>query len=77
MRKAACLVVLLALLSQGCGVAALTAAAGYAVSSIGEKNSRKKEAHNQYYLEMQRINLERHKLNLDAEPIKTYEEWEQ
>lgn len=45
MKKLIALVVLSVFLLSGCGVALLTAASAYAVSSIGKKNTEQKEAY--------------------------------
>jgi len=70
------------IVSQGCGVAALVAGAGYASSSNRKATAAMMQAQNmahQQYLDyqvaMEKINLEREKSNLKPRPIPTFEEW--
>lgn len=75
MKKLIALVVLSVFLLSGCGVALLTAASAYAVSSIGKKNTEQKEAYDKYKLEMEKLNIERQKAKMEPLPIKTFDEW--
>ena len=60
---------------SGCGVALLTAAAGYTVSAIGEKNTAKDAAYADYALKMRQLNMERESRHLAPEPIMSSQEW--
>lgn len=77
MKKMICAVLTMAMLTCGCGIAALTAASAYAVSSIGSKNTEQKKAYNDYLATMHKINSDRIKAGLAPEPVKSFEEWNQ
>ena len=61
--------------SSGCGVALLTAAAGYTVSAIGEKNATKDKAYSDYNVAMQRLNMERESKGLAPNQVMSQSEW--
>jgi hypothetical protein len=74
MLKIAVIVGLL-LFGSGCGIALVTAAAGYTASSIGKKNTEQKQAYDNYKMEMEKMNLEREKNHLEPRQIATFDEW--
>lgn len=63
---------------QGCLVAGIGAgigAAKYGGAKQTEAQAKTRSAYNEYVIEMQKINLQRNKANLKAEPIMSYDEY--
>ena len=63
-------------LLSGCALAALTAAGAYAYSAGSSKHTERLDKYNQYKLDMEKVNIERAKANLPAQPIMTFDQWE-
>jgi hypothetical protein len=68
------------LITQGC-LAIAAGYAGYAISSSTDEASEKEayarniQTYNTYKLEKEKLNLDRQKAGLKAQPIMTFEEW--
>lgn len=59
-------------LLQGCVVAAV----GVGVGAVKAGKAKQKDAYANYLTEMEKVNLEREKANLQLRPIMSYDEWQ-